>query len=69
MTMIQIPLAYEIRHIIRPKNRATPKLFEDSAIGGSTKLLKTDPSQDIVMFRPRANASSFPKNHLLTTTV
>jgi len=54
---------------MNPKNKATPKLFEDSAIGGSTRLLNTDPSQDIVMLRPSANASSLPKNHQLTTTV
>lgn len=67
--MIAIPDAYETQHTISPNNKATPRLFEDSAIGGSTKLLKTEPNQDIVMLRPSANASSFPKNHLLTTTV
>ena len=69
MIMIAIPDAYEIQQIISPNSKATPRLLDFSAIGGSTKLLKTDPSLEIVMFRPRANASSLPKNHLLTTTV
>lgn len=54
---------------MNPKNNATPKLFEELAIKGSTRLLNTDPSLEIVMFSPSANASSFPKNHQLTTTV
>jgi len=68
MMMIPIPAAYETQQMMNPNNRPTPRL-DPSAIGGSTRLLNTDPSLEIVMFNPRANANSLPKNHRLTTTV
>lgn len=67
--IIMMPEAYETQQTINPNSNATPKDFDFSAIGGSTRLLKTDPNQDIVMFKPSANANSFPKNHRDTTTV
>jgi hypothetical protein len=66
--MIPIPAAYETQHTMNPKNIAPPNPTE-SARGGSIKLFTTDPNQDTVMFKPKAKASSFPKNHQLTTTV
>ena len=68
ITIIPIPELNETQHTMNPTNRAVPSPAL-SAIGGSIKLLKTDPSLENVMFNPRAKASSFPKNHLLTTTV
>lgn len=68
--MIPIPAMKEIIQMRKPKKRPVPSPSpQESTKTGSIMLLNTEPNQDTVMFNPKANANSFPKNHLETTTV